>query len=82
VQTVPKVEGGNSSDGVETITVTPGGMVVGQEGQVLQVLSLKEAQQLKAAASGSSNSGSPPPPPTGIKEEEVVVVAPASSPEN
>ncbi|KAF4518846.1 hypothetical protein B566_EDAN006697 [Ephemera danica] len=78
VQTVPKVEGGNG-DNVETITVTPGGMVVGQEGQVLQVLSLKEAQQLKAAAAGNSPSS---PPTTEIKEEEVIVIAPASSPEN
>jgi hypothetical protein len=71
---VPKIEGGNGSEGVETITVTQGGMMVGQEGQVLQVLSLKDAQHRN-----SSNSS---PPHNNIKEEDVVVVNPCSSPEN
>ncbi|XP_059480633.1 DNA-binding protein P3A2-like isoform X3 [Neocloeon triangulifer] len=67
---VPKVEGG--SDGIETITVGPGGMVVGQEGQVLQVVSLKDAQSLKAVS-----------PPTIKEEAEVtVVVSTANSSEN
>jgi ribosomal protein L24E len=48
---------------VETITVGPGGMVVGQEGQVLQVLSLKDAQALTKGVS-----------PLQIKEEADVAV--------
>ncbi|CAB3361225.1 Hypothetical predicted protein [Cloeon dipterum] len=68
---VPKVEGGNA-DGIETITVGPGGMVVGQEGQVLQVVSLKDAQSLKAVT----------PPPIKEESEVTVVVSAANSSEN
>jgi hypothetical protein len=63
------VEGGGE---VETITVGPGGMVVGQEGQVLQVLSLKEAQALTKAIS----------PPLIKEEADVAVVVTPTSTEN
>jgi len=58
---------------VETITVGPGGMVVGQEGQVLQVLSLKDAQALGKTIS---------PPPIKEESEVTVVVTTPSSTEN